>query len=192
MSSTPPNPLPPDENVGPVLLTLTAILTAIAVSSTGLRLWVRHARYSLGSDDYTMAAATVLAIARMAIQIVQVQNGNGRHRWYITNDQYMFINELGWVAQILLFADNALLKISICLLILRIKSTKWLKWLLYTVMAGLAVTNALCIIVLLAECDPVKTYWDSRTGHCWDPRVRIYSIYFTIGTYYSRDLFDTY
>ncbi|KAK3941959.1 hypothetical protein QBC46DRAFT_428825 [Diplogelasinospora grovesii] len=58
---------------------------------------------------------------------------------------------------------------------------RWLRNLLYGAMAGLVVTNGGVIVILLAECSPVEAYWRGN-GVCWDSRVRIYSIYFTIGT----------
>ncbi|KAH7268551.1 hypothetical protein B0J15DRAFT_389987 [Fusarium solani] len=153
---TPPDPLPPDENVGPILL--------------GVSKW----------DDYTMIIVTFLGIARYATQVAQISIGNGRHRWYIPKENYIRNNMLGWVAQILLFASICLLKVSILLLLLRIKNSRGLRWSAWAVMAGLVITNFGCIVILLAECDPVEAYW-TGSGKCWDARVRIYAIYLTIG-----------
>jgi hypothetical protein len=44
----PPNPLPPDESLGGVLLTLTCVLTTFTIVTTGLRLWARYKRRALG------------------------------------------------------------------------------------------------------------------------------------------------
>jgi hypothetical protein len=55
-----------------------------------------------------------------------------------------------------------------------------LRWSAWAVMAGLVITNFGCIVILLAECDPVEAYW-TGSGKCWDARVRIYAIYLTIG-----------
>ncbi|EGY16101.1 uncharacterized protein VDAG_07265 [Verticillium dahliae VdLs.17] len=178
----PPNPLPPDENINPTLIGVSGTLIAFVIITSCLRLWVRLARHSLGWDDYTMAMVTVLATARFGVQVAQGTFGNGRHRWYLEKHDYQTSNMLGWFAQILLFASICLLKCSIMLLLLRIKNTKSLKITLYSVMAGLVVTNFGCIIILLAECDPVSAYW-TGVGTCWEPKIRIYSIYLTIWVY---------
>lgn len=124
----------------------------------------------------------LLAVARTIVQIVSVKNGNGRHRWYLTQHQYEYVNFLTWVTQLFLFSNIALLKCSICLLILRIKNETKLRWCLIVMMAGLILTNFECILVLLAECDPVKKYWQpSAPGKCWPTKVRIYSIYLQVG-----------
>lgn len=173
--------MPPDENVGPTLLAISCILLGLIIITTSLRLYTRWSLRMLGWDDYTIAITTILAVVRVAIQITQVQHGNGRHRPYLSQDDYTFNNMLGWYAQILLFASTALLKISIILLILRIiQDSPKLRIFLTAVIVGLVVTNLACIIILLAECDPVDAYWKGG-GVCWDTRVRIYSIYLTIG-----------
>ncbi|KAF4445764.1 hypothetical protein F53441_10513 [Fusarium austroafricanum] len=178
-SVIPPNPLPPDENVGPVLLGVSGACLALVIITTSVRIWVRSALRSSGWDDYTIVIVTLLGIARFGVQVGQVNIGNGRHRWYISEENYMRNNMLGWVAQILLFASICLLKVSILLLLLRIKDSQRVKYSAWAIMAGLVVTNFGCIIILLSECRPVSAYW-TGVGNCWDPRVRIYYIYATI------------
>lgn len=173
--------LPPDESVGPALLTVSCILLGFVITTTLLRLYTRWSLLILGWDDYTIGLTAVLAVVRVVIQIKQVQHGNGRHRPYLTQDDYVYNNMLGWYAQILLFISTALLKTSIILLILRIiQDSRKLRIFLIAIIGGLVVTNLACVIILLAECAPVEAYWKGG-GVCWDTRVRIYSIYFTIG-----------
>lgn len=176
---TPPDPLPPDENVGPTLLGISTALIALVIITTGLRIWVRYCRRNLGWDDYLIIIVAILGMVRYAVQVQQYQWGNGRHRWYLAEEDYINNNMLGWVAQILLFASISLLKVSIMLFLLRIKDSRALKYCLSALIAGLVITNFGCIVILLAECDPVEAYWTGE-GKCWDARIRIYSIYFTI------------
>jgi len=97
------------------------------------------------------------------------------------------VNFLTWLTQLFLFTNLALLKCSICMLILRIKNEKILCYCLYSMMVGLVLTTLLPIVVLLAECDPPKKYWKPATpGRCWPTKIRIYSIYLQVGT--SREL----
>ncbi|KAI9146981.1 hypothetical protein HJFPF1_13010 [Paramyrothecium foliicola] len=187
MASIPtPNPLPPDENVGIPLLALSSTLIAFVIGTTCLRMFARIKNRAVGWDDYTICLATILAILRLGTQVAQSHHGNGRHRWYIDPHDYMLSNMYGWYAQLLLFSSICVLKISICLLILRIRGDRWLKILLYAVIAGLVVTNGGVIIILLAECKPVG-YW-RKGAVCWDNRIRIYSIYFTIAYSILTDL----
>lgn len=170
----------PDDNAGPALLIISSLLLALIIVTTSLRLFTRFSLRMLGWDDYTIAVTAVLAIVRVALQAEQAKHGNCLHRAFISDEDDEANNRLGWIAQILLFISTALLKISICLLLLRIRDSRWLKIFLGCVMAGLVITNLTCVIILLAECSPVSSYWTGG-GNCWDTRVRIYAIYITIG-----------
>lgn len=167
-----------DDDKGPTLLILTCILTTVAVLTTSLRCWVRWGNRQLGFDDGAMAITTVLAVARMSIQVVSVRYGNGKHREFVSDHDYKTINELTWCTQVLLFPTICLMKVSICVLILRIKDTRTLRYILSFVITGLILTNFECLLVLLAECSPLDAYWNgTSTEHCWPAKVRIYSIY---------------
>ncbi|EFX03412.1 integral membrane protein [Grosmannia clavigera kw1407] len=181
-TATPPDPLPRDINVSPVLISISAVLIFLVFLTTTVRIWVRLAMRRMGRDDYTMIAAAIICISRFFIQVAQAKSGNGRHRWYISHDKYVHNNMLGWVAQLHLFAGVCVLKCSILFLVLRIKDSKKLKHIIWAIMTGLVVTNLGCIIILLAECTPVSAYW-AGNGVCWDAKVRIYAIYFTIDVY---------
>ncbi|EXL69312.1 hypothetical protein FOPG_14715 [Fusarium oxysporum f. sp. conglutinans race 2 54008] len=186
-SVQPPNPLPADQNVGPILLGISGTCLALVIITTSVRIWVRSALRSSGWDDYTIIIVTLLGIARFGVQVGQVSIGNGRHRWFIEPEDYVQNNKLGWVAQILLFASICLLKISILLLLLRIKDSRRVRYAAWGIMAGLVVTNFGCIIILLSECRPVSAYW-TGVGECWNPRIRIYYIYATIAFSILTDL----
>lgn len=133
-------------------------------------------------DDYAISVCCILAIVRTSLQIVSVKHGNGRHRWYLSVEDYEYVNFFTWMTQIFLFTNIGLLKCSICLLILRIKNEKILRRCLYAMMVGLVVTNFEPIVVLLAQCRPIQKSWKTLPyGKCWPTQVRIYSIYVQVG-----------
>jgi hypothetical protein len=85
-----------------------------------------------------------------------------------------------------LFACMALIKTSVCLLIIRIKPSKKLK-ILVAVVIGCLVTACIEVsIVLLAQCRPISAHWrGAKPGQCWPTEVRIYSIYVQAGKKHS-------
>lgn len=173
-----PDPLPADVSLGTTFLVLACILTFFSLLMTGVRVWVRRANGVIGWDDYTLVIVCVILIFRLGVQIESVKHGNGRHVWYIENkEDYEWVVMANWYTQICLFPAICLLKISICLLLLRIKDSKVVKQVIYTIIAGLVLTNILPLIVLFAQCSPLKTFWEPKAGKCWTPKVRIYSIY---------------
>lgn len=178
-----------DDDKGPTLLVLTCILTSFAVLTTTLRCWVRWGNRQLGLDDGAMAVTTVLAVARMSIQIVSVSYGNGKHREFVSDHDYKTVNKLTWLTQVLLFPTICLMKVSICILILRIKDTRTLRYILGFIITGLVLTNFECLLVLLAECSPLDAYWNGTSAeHCWPAKVRIYSIYLQACAYLNISL----
>lgn len=183
--------LPPDEDIGPASVATAAVLTALMIITTSARIWVRTANRKLGWDDWTVLIASGVSIVRFAFVVKQQQYGNGRHRVYLSDYDYMMINMYGWWGQILLFLAVAFLKVSICFLILRIKDTKILKILLYTIMGGVLVSNFGVVIILVAECQPAG-FWRGKSAKCWPTQIRIYSIWATIGTLIrSNKTFET-
>lgn len=151
--------MPPDRNIGPILIWVTVTLDIIAIVLTSLRMWIRARHRIIGWDDWTMVTALVIANTRMIFQILQSSHGNGRHKIYLDPEEYTLSSKWGWYAQLGLFGGNCFVKISICLLILRIKNTRFLTRLLYGVIGGLILTNLTFVIILLAECSPVNAYW---------------------------------
>lgn len=64
MSLSIPNPLPPDENRGHLVLTVTWAITGVAALLVALRLHTRiFLRKCAGWDDFLMAVALVSLIA---------------------------------------------------------------------------------------------------------------------------------
>lgn len=180
--------MPPNENVGPALVAVSTALLFFVMLTGGLRLFVRARNRNLGWDDAMLVCSISVGTARWAIEVVQcVEYENGKHRaWLDDPSNYDTNNMLGWPAQILLFAGICFLKLSIMLLILRMKDSRTLKIVLWVAMTGLVVTNGGVIIILLAECRPMG-YW-RQDATCWTPEVRIYSIYFTIAYSILTDL----
>ncbi|CRG91595.1 hypothetical protein PISL3812_08645 [Talaromyces islandicus] len=176
------------DNIGPAFLVLTSVLTSFSIVTTTLRCFARAYRRSLGWDDYMIAIATVLIIARSGLQIASVSHGNGKHRSQVSDPDYSWVVMQGWYTQVILFPTLCLVKCSICSLLLRIIPKPRTKWVLWGIMVGLVLTNLEPVIVLLAECSPVKTYWDPHAGTCWNPDIRIYSIYLQVGYSALTDL----
>ncbi|KAF2760376.1 hypothetical protein EJ05DRAFT_498333 [Pseudovirgaria hyperparasitica] len=177
LDASTPDPLPPDHNVGPALIAWTSILNTLSLLTTALRLIVRRGNGVTGWDDWTILATVTVATVRSALNITGATYGYGRHRWYLTTGQQEKVNMYGFYGQVLLFITLCLLKWSICILLLRIKSTRTLKCIVYPLIAGLFLTNLLCVVVLLAECSPVATFWRPAAGSCWPAKVRINSIW---------------
>ncbi|KAF4552245.1 Hypothetical protein D9617_10g072260 [Elsinoe fawcettii] len=180
-----------DDDLGPAFIVLTSVLTALSVATLCMRWSTRVGKRALGWDDYTMTIAVIFTLPRIVLQVLSVGYGNGKHVEFLSITNYQMINKLGWATQIILFPCTALVKVSICLLCLRIKSTRKLKYFLSAVMVGIVIFNAIPWIILLSECRPISAYWRPSDGKCWNPKIRTSVIYMTIAYNIVIDLLCT-
>ncbi|KZL80808.1 integral membrane protein [Colletotrichum incanum] len=181
------DPMPSNKTIGPLWLAVSSTSLALLLFTTALRLWARAGRRNLGWDDYTIAAAALSATVRYAFGVLQLPHGNGRHRMYLGDHDYMMINMYGWWGQLFHFTSMAFLKVSLCLLILRIKSNRKLKILLYIIMGCSLAINFGVVVILLAECRPAG-FWRGKSAECWPNTIRIYAIWISIGYSVASDL----
>lgn len=180
----PCDPLPEDENLGSHLLMTAAILLAPTILTTILRLWAR--KKVPGWDDFTIAIAAVLTIALNVLSIYGVQNGKGRHVCFLHKKQILEIGKYSWINQIVLFWALFFIKMSVCLLILRVKKTKFLRLATVTIIGLMATSTCIACAALIAECRPVSAFWDRLEGECRPPDFRIYSIWVQAGKPQSK------
>ncbi|KAL6165502.1 hypothetical protein ACJQWK_08726 [Exserohilum turcicum] len=164
------------EGKGPTLITVSVLFTTIAFLTTSLRLWIRKQRRAFGADDYAITVATICAIVEAALAIKAVTRGKGKPSSALSKSDQEFINMYSWYAQHILFVAMALVKISVSLLIIRIKPSTWMKWITGIVIAILVTSTLEVIIVLLAQCKPISLNWRHGPGTCWPAEVRVYSI----------------
>jgi hypothetical protein len=179
--SSPCDPLPVDENIGSVLLIPAAVFIVPSAITTALRLWARKS--SLGSDDWTILIAAILTIVLNALSIAGVKHGKGRHVCFLDADSIAEIGRYSLINQIVLFWALFFIKISVCLLILRVKSTATLRWISGIAVGMMVSSTVVACAALLAECSPVSAYWNRSSGQCRPPTFRIYSIWVQAGTF---------
>lgn len=176
------------DDKGTAIVAVSVVFTTIAFTTTCLRLWVRKGRRAIGADDYTITAAMCLTIVEAALTIQATTHGKGKRGKYLSKGDTEYINMYSWYAQHVLFAAMALVKISVCLLVTRIKNSTAMKWLTGVVIAVLCTSALECSIVLLAQCRPISAHWRPVPGACWPPEVRIYSIYVQAGMLYVQSV----
>ena len=90
----------------------------------------------------------------------EVLNGLGRHEYYLTSAQRRLFQVLGWADWIQTFITLALMKISICLFLLRIVDTKHVARAMYALIAFITLFTAVSVFLFLGVCRPLKAYWD--------------------------------
>ena len=182
MSSAISRPPGGDVDRGNVFIVLAVVFGSISTATTAIRLSMRTVKHQLGWDDFFIGLASSLLVIQVVFNFLQHQSGYGRHVFYLTDSQRS--EELKWqyITEFFLFLIIFVTKISICLFVLRIKNSGWLKWCLYSLMTGLVLTTMACEIILFAQCRPMHAYWDGMPEKCWHPAVYNNAIWAQVGT----------
>ncbi|KAF2448431.1 hypothetical protein P171DRAFT_353734 [Karstenula rhodostoma CBS 690.94] len=150
-------------NQGPILLGLGGALLFISILLLAARLWSRlQPVCRLKIDDWTVLTATILATVQYCLLIVSVLNGLGRRTLSVpaarrsSAMRYLFISQVFW------YWSVTLVKLSVALLLLRLKQTRPWRFFLYLIMS-IAISAAIvqtCFQFL--QCRPFSVFWDPR------------------------------
>lgn len=103
----------------------------------------------------------------MALDLVEVHNGFGRHVQYLNPHQLQEFQKYTYAEWIQTFATLMWTKVSICLFLLRIPVAKWLIRPLQVALVMLIVSNVILTILWIVQCRPLAAAWDeSLEGVC--------------------------
>lgn len=86
--------------------------------------------------------------------------GLGRHSYYLTNQERIYFVAIGWGDWIQTFITLALMKISICLFLLRIVDATSFKYALYALLAFLTAFTLAFVGLFLGMCSPLRAWWE--------------------------------
>ena len=95
----------------------------------------------------------------------------GHHIIYLSMDTLTRALRLTYIVGLVICYPNVLVKISIAIMLLRIKTTKTWRFGLYVLVASLVLVGIMSTVVTLVMCRPISAFWSltERTTHCWAP-----------------------
>ncbi|KAL8640854.1 MAG: hypothetical protein Q9228_002274 [Teloschistes exilis] len=160
-----------DINRGTRFIVIAAVFGSVSTLTTAIRVTVRIIKRQFGYDDFAISLATGLVLIELVFNGLEYHEGAGRHAFYLSERQQQRSLMWNYVTQYLIFLIICVTKVGICLFILRIKNTGWLRWCLYALMTGLVLTTIPCIIILSAQCRPLRALWMPGAGTCWSRDV---------------------
>lgn len=106
----------------------------------------------------------------MILIIKMVDNGVGRHMYYLSIEHIVNAGLYFRIVEIIYIIATVMVKCSVCLFLLRVMArgtSKWLCWFLYNLMAIMAVLSIATALVILIQCMPLAAGWDPRVkGKC--------------------------
>ncbi|MCJ1382584.1 hypothetical protein MMC17_005697 [Xylographa soralifera] len=174
--ASPSQPLPPNDDKGPMLLGVYWGLFPVTLAVMGLRFYSRICLRRLDWDDWFMLAAWVVYLGALIISTIVAVKGGGRHVEYLGPDQAILIAELTIIIQPFAIMGNALAKTSIAILLQRIMGPGSLiqKWLLWITTAIFWTLCLLASIMVFAQCSPPSALWSlnpAAKADCIRPQI---------------------
>ena len=169
MSSMGPPPPDGDVNYGPGNVETIAVLCTISIVVVAMRfatrIWITK---SLWWDDWTILLALLGTVIGSALDFVEVHYGFGRHQYYLTAYQLQEFQKYTYGEWIQTFATLMWLKVSICLFLLRIPTSKALIRPLQGAIAFLILSNVILTLLWILQCLPVAASWNMKiSGKCF-------------------------
>ena len=169
MSSKGPVPPNGDENRQGGMLATTFILWPVAsiavVLRMATRIWIVR---SVGWDDYTIVCAALGIIIGCGLSVVMTHYGLGRHKYYLTEWQYIEFSKYGYAEWIQTFQTLMFTKLSICLFLLRIPVEKIYIRPIQGTIVFLIVSNIILTLLWIFQCNPIARAWYKNTpGRCF-------------------------
>ncbi|KAF1969625.1 hypothetical protein BU23DRAFT_476341 [Bimuria novae-zelandiae CBS 107.79] len=152
-----------DTNQAPVLLGVGGTLLFISICLLAARLWSRlKPAHRIKPDDLTVLAATILAVVQYLILAAAVFNGLGHRTIFVPSKRRSAAMRLLFISQLFWYWAVTLVKLSVALLLFRLKPTRPWRSFLYLIM-GVTIAAAIvqtCFQFL--QCRPFSVYWDPR------------------------------
>ena len=162
--------LPPngDQDQGHRYLAAAWILVMLALITSSIRIVVRgHLTRNLGWDDYWIIITMISNLVGLGFVTKEVQDGLGRHMFYLTPAQIKNFTVVGWLDWMQTFITIMFCKISICMFLLRIKDTKAMRRYMYTLIAANVVVTIVIVGMFIGVCSPPDAYWIiGKSGKC--------------------------
>ncbi|KAF2398790.1 hypothetical protein EJ06DRAFT_496547 [Trichodelitschia bisporula] len=186
-----PDPLPPDASKAGVLLAVTASLFAVALAFYACRVYTRvYSSMRIRPDEYFMFAAIVLTAVQYGIFLQGIHLGVGRHVYYSKPASVTKAMRGVWIQLLLWTWSITLIKISIAVMLLRIRrDNPWRYWVYFLI--GFVVSSAIVSTVLqFVQCSPVSAFWNPTVpgAKCWTPNKRRVSLYTIAAVFIAADV----
>ncbi|KAF2641859.1 hypothetical protein P280DRAFT_424408 [Massarina eburnea CBS 473.64] len=149
-------------------------MTLIGMVFVGLRVYTRaYIVRNMGMEDWTMLAAATTTLVFLLLFIVSAEKYKvGFSIMSVTLDQIVQSTKLGLAIIVFYKGTVTLIKISILMIYLRIAVSRTFSLLCKGSIALLATYQVIVMIIVPAECAPLKKAWDfSVEGHCINTAV---------------------
>ncbi|KAI1441779.1 hypothetical protein F5Y02DRAFT_430714 [Annulohypoxylon stygium] len=168
-------------DLGPILIPLTWLLTAISTLIIAVRFYVRLTfRGKLNLDDYIIIITWIFNIMNSVFLTIASYLGLGKHYMEIPPSNVVFYGKWIYLSQGPAILSPGFGRISFAFLLLSLTPpSKARRKLLWGVICTQFIADVGTIIIIYTQCRPVQGLWDeSIERDCWPRNAQIYTGYF--------------
>jgi hypothetical protein len=181
--------LPRSDSVLPYVVGTTMVFYILALLTFILRIYSRTRPYmNLGWDDYIMSLAMLLGTGDAIVQVAVVSYTGGRHTMYISHDKLVLAAKVGFLGVPMWVWSMTVLKISVALMLLRIKETRKWRIGIWSLIAALAALGFGSTMAMMLQCRPIQANWNVffrlKPGVCWSAETQEAVTFTTSGVYF--------
>lgn len=199
-----------DENKGPLLLSVTWTLQTIAIITVTTRIYFRcGVRNGINADDYTIVASLVRKVPTPPAQTPSANppqiagiagvgsltnlifNGLGRHIYCLSPSQIPQVFKWSIIAQLFNILGIGLVKVSVCLTVLRIidRTRRSVSLFLWLLIAFATFSHCTQVLLFLIQCRPMSALWNPHIhGRCFSSHITYLAGYIGFGLDAFTDL----
>ncbi|MCJ1436007.1 hypothetical protein MMC27_005385 [Xylographa pallens] len=156
--------LQPDTSRGPDLLAAAWTSTSLAIIMVALRIYTRITHKNIGWDDYMILIALALCIFGSVMVTLAVQNGFGRHLYYLPLSELPTALKWSILAEMSAYFATYFIKLSVCFFVFRMISGaqegKMFVRILYGLMIVVTIALIASVVTLAIECIPFSDIWN--------------------------------
>lgn len=116
-----------------------------------------------------LTSTKIGSLVGAALDLVDVHYGFARHEYYLNDHQIQEYKKFSYGDWIQTFLTLMLIKVSICLLLLRVSPNKRIVRPIQTLMMFLILSNLVLSLLWIFQCIPVDGAWDlerQKTAKC--------------------------
>lgn len=116
--------------------------------------------------------------------------GMGRHIYCLPSEQILDVEKWALLSQIGVSITLGLMKISVCLFVLRVvdKARKGIAKALWLLIYFVALTHILQVIMYVIQCRPLAALWNTKVkGQCFSTHIVYMVAYLNYGKIYPRN-----
>ncbi|KAL8695242.1 MAG: hypothetical protein Q9218_000280 [Villophora microphyllina] len=180
------------EERGSLMLAIGWTLLSLAIVTVAMRLYFRSGlRKGITWDDYFILLALVIGIVGAAFLTKLVRVGGGSHIFCLPLGQIYPVLKWSVFAQIFNVIGIGLVKISVCLCVLRLvdRARHRLSQFLWVLIAFVATSHLVQVLMFLLQCRPMNAMWNPKVkGTCFSPHVTYTAGYANYGLDALTDL----